>query len=196
MSGERPVRFGRTADDHGDATRAAPRTPTSSAPRRRRRRAAIDVTPGTLSFGAAGGSSSAYGRDRRAAARGRARATPRSRSVTGRRDGIGSGTVTYQVAAIRQPRTRTATLTIAGQTFTVTQAAATCTYSLDSGERVVPRPRAGNGSVTVTTLGWLPGHRGEQCAVHSDHERRVGAERGRRLFRWLPILRRAAGARA
>jgi hypothetical protein len=45
--------------------------------------------------------------------------------------GTGSGTVNYSVAANPNGSPRTGTLTIAGQTFTVTQQAAACSYSLD-----------------------------------------------------------------
>jgi hypothetical protein len=45
--------------------------------------------------------------------------------------GTGNGTVSYSVAANPTGSPRTGTLTIAGQTFTVSQQAATCSYSLD-----------------------------------------------------------------
>ena len=70
--------------------------------------------------------------------------------------GTGSGIVTVTVA----PNTgsaRTAVLTIAGQTFTVTQAAVACTYALASTSWGVSAI-GGNGSVGVTasasTCGW------------------------------------------
>ena len=45
--------------------------------------------------------------------------------------GTGNGTVNYSVAANPNGSARTGTLTVAGQTFTVTQQAAACSYSLD-----------------------------------------------------------------
>ncbi len=46
--------------------------------------------------------------------------------------GVGNGTVTVTVATNTDTVARTGTLTIAGQTFTVTEDAAACTFSLDS----------------------------------------------------------------
>jgi Putative binding domain, N-terminal/Viral BACON domain len=51
-------------------------------------------------------------------------------SLTGSTAGTGNGTVAYSVAANTQTTQRIGTVTIAGQTFTVTQAAMGCTYSL------------------------------------------------------------------
>src|SRR5204862_92088 len=44
--------------------------------------------------------------------------------------GSGNGTVSYSVAANTGTTSRTGTMTIAGQTFTVTQAGAPCTFSI------------------------------------------------------------------
>src|SRR5574338_159874 len=51
-------------------------------------------------------------------------------TVTAGANGTGPGTVTYTVAANPGTTVRTGTITIAGITFTVTQAANSCTYSL------------------------------------------------------------------
>src|SRR5262249_34465895 len=53
-------------------------------------------------------------------------------TVTSGSSGIGNGTVGYAVAANLATTPRTGTLTIAGQTFTVTQAGAPCTFTLDA----------------------------------------------------------------
>ena len=114
----------------------------------------FDVTPGTLSFGAAEGSSTA------------SVATASGCTWTGSSDaafaqvtagatGIGSGMVTYQVAVNPAATTRTATLTIAGHAFTLTQAGATCTSSLDPASASF-LSAGGNGSVTVTTPAGCP----------------------------------------
>ena len=50
-------------------------------------------------------------------------------TVTNGSSGTGDGTVTYNVAARTQQTSRTGTLTIAGQTVTVTQSG-TCNYTL------------------------------------------------------------------
>jgi len=48
----------------------------------------------------------------------------------GSASGSGNGTVSYTAAANTATTARTGTLTIAGQTFTVTQAAASCSYTV------------------------------------------------------------------
>lgn len=45
--------------------------------------------------------------------------------------GTGNGTVGYTVSVNTSPASRTGTLTVAGQTFTVSQSAATCTFNLN-----------------------------------------------------------------
>ena len=72
-------------------------------------------------------------------------------SLTGRTSGTGNGTVTIAVAANTGPA-RSGTLTIAGQTVTVNQAAAAgCTYSLSSTTLSVAAGGGATGPVTVTT---------------------------------------------
>jgi subtilisin family serine protease len=108
------------------------------------------VTPGTLSFASAGGSSSASV----ATASGctwTGSSDASFTAVTGGASGTGNGTVTYQVAANPDATLRTATLTIAGQMFTVTQTAAPCTYSITPTSATFANA-GGTGSVTVTTL--------------------------------------------
>ncbi|MGA2464083.1 MAG: BACON domain-containing protein, partial [Thermodesulfobacteriota bacterium] len=66
--------------------------------------------------------------------------------------GTGNGTVNYFVLANNTASTRTGTLTIAGQTFTITQQAqqGACTYSISPTSNTLG-PGAGSGSVNVTT---------------------------------------------
>ena len=54
-------------------------------------------------------------------------------TVTSGASGSGNGTVALTVAANTVATARTGTATIAGQTFTVTQAAAACTYAINPG---------------------------------------------------------------
>ncbi len=63
--------------------------------------------------------------------------------------GTGNGSVRYQVSA-NTAASRTGTLTIAGQTFTVTQAAFVCSYSISPGSQRVDSG-AGTGTVAVST---------------------------------------------
>jgi hypothetical protein len=69
--------------------------------------------------------------------------------VTVGASGSGGGTVGYSVAANDTLSARSGTLTIAGQTFTVSQNAATCTYTLSPASASAPSA-ASIGSVTVT----------------------------------------------
>ena len=64
--------------------------------------------------------------------------------------GNGNGTVSYSVAANTGTTSRTGTLTIAGQTFTVTQAGSPCTFTISPTTSNLPSSLAGSGSVTVT----------------------------------------------
>ena len=70
-------------------------------------------------------------------------------TVTSGATGGGDGTVAFSASANPNTTTRTGTLTVAGQTFTVNQAAAACSYTPC---RHVGRRRGGTGSTTVTTL--------------------------------------------
>ena len=63
--------------------------------------------------------------------------------------GSGSGSVGYTVAANAAQSTRSGTLTIAGQTFTVNQAAAACTFTLTPGTASATAA-GGSGSLTVS----------------------------------------------
>ena len=54
--------------------------------------------------------------------------------------GTGNGTVSYNVAANTGTTSRTGTMTIGGQTFSVTQAGAPCTFTISRPHRTSPRP--------------------------------------------------------
>jgi len=70
-------------------------------------------------------------------------------TVTGAASGSGNGSVSYSVASQTTPASRSGTITIARQTFTVVQAAAVCTFSLDAAGAPVAAS-GGGGSVHVT----------------------------------------------
>jgi len=76
-------------------------------------------------------------------------------TVTSGGSGTGNGTVSYSVAA-NSAATRSGTMTIAGQTFTVTQSAPGCSYSISPTQQSFPAA-GGTGSVSVTAgagCGW------------------------------------------
>lgn len=72
-------------------------------------------------------------------------------AITSDNSGIGSGTVNYAVSANPSENQRTGTITIAGQTFTVTQAGAGQTYSISG--RVRTASGAAIAGVTMTLTG-------------------------------------------
>ena len=69
--------------------------------------------------------------------------------------GAGSGTVSYGVTANTSPNPRTATLTVAGQPFTVSQAAASCSYSVTPTSQAFDF-KGGIGTITITTGSGCP----------------------------------------
>ncbi|MBF0338966.1 MAG: SBBP repeat-containing protein, partial [Nitrospirae bacterium] len=72
-------------------------------------------------------------------------------TVTSGSSGSGNGTVGYTVAANTSTSSRIGTITIAGQTFTVTQdGVVPCTYTLTPTSKQFLSP-GGNGSVNITT---------------------------------------------
>ena len=76
--------------------------------------------------------------------------------VTSGASGTGSGTVSYTVAANTLTSSRSGTLTVAGQTVTITQAAAPCSYSV-SPTSATPASSGGAATTAVTTTtgcGW------------------------------------------
>ncbi len=73
-------------------------------------------------------------------------------TITSGGSGSGNGTVNYSVAANPNTTPRTGTMTIAGQTFTVNQAAAPCTFSINPTSQNFPST-GGTGNVGVTAPG-------------------------------------------
>ncbi|HUW66626.1 MAG TPA: BACON domain-containing carbohydrate-binding protein [Candidatus Nanoarchaeia archaeon] len=73
-------------------------------------------------------------------------------TVTSGDSGNGSGTVGYSVDANPEASSRTGTITIAGETFTVTQDGIACTYSISPTNQSFGNI-SGSGSVSVTSLG-------------------------------------------
>src|SRR5579884_2449461 len=71
-------------------------------------------------------------------------------TITAGSSGSGSGSVSYSVAANTSTSSRSGALTIAGQTFTVTQGGATCSYTL-SASSASYSSSGGTGSVNVTS---------------------------------------------
>jgi hypothetical protein len=72
-------------------------------------------------------------------------------TVTSGSSGSGNGTVNFSVAANGVQSPRTGTITIAGQTFTVNQqAASSCTFTISPTSQVFPST-AGSGTVNITT---------------------------------------------
>src|SRR5205814_5338867 len=70
-------------------------------------------------------------------------------SVTAGANGTGNGTVTYSVGANTGSTSRTGTLTIAGSTFTVTQAGAPCSFTISPLSSNLSSSAASTGTVTV-----------------------------------------------
>ena len=71
-------------------------------------------------------------------------------TITGGASGNGDGTVSFSAAANPNTSPRTGTLTIAGQTFTVNQAALSCSYTLSAMSQSVAAG-GGTGTTNVTT---------------------------------------------
>lgn len=71
-------------------------------------------------------------------------------TITSGASGTGNGSVGYTVAANTSTSPRSGTLTIAGQTFNVSQTGASCTYSASPTAASAPAG-AGTGTVTVTS---------------------------------------------
>lgn len=76
-------------------------------------------------------------------------------TLTAGMSGNGPGMVGFTVAPNALTTPRTGTITAAGQTFTLSQAGAACTYSISPGSQAFPAP-GGTGSVSVTTAAGCP----------------------------------------
>lgn len=71
-------------------------------------------------------------------------------TVTSGASGSGNGSVAFSVAATTATANRSGTLTIAGSTYTVTQAGAACTFSVSPSTQTIGAA-GGTASLTVTT---------------------------------------------
>ena len=71
-------------------------------------------------------------------------------TLTGATSGTGNGSVPYSIAANTATSARTATLTVAGKPYTITQAALSCTYAIAPTSGSVPA-NGGTGSTGVTS---------------------------------------------
>ena len=71
-------------------------------------------------------------------------------TLTGATSGTGNGSVPYSIAANTATSARTATLTVAGKPYTITQAALSCTYAIAPTSGSVPAG-GGTGSTGVTS---------------------------------------------
>ena len=72
-------------------------------------------------------------------------------TITSSTTGTGSSTINYSVTSNPNTTQRTGTLTIQGNTFTVTQPGLNCTYSLSSSGYTFASSSAGSNSVNLTT---------------------------------------------
>ena len=89
--------------------------------------------------------------------------------------GSGSGTAAYSVAA-NQSTARTGTITIANQTFTVTQGGASCTYSISPASQTFGSS-GGSGSVNVTSpagCSYTPTSNASWITILTGASRRLG----------------------
>jgi len=71
-------------------------------------------------------------------------------TITSGASGVGNGTVNYSVSANTGTTPRTGTLTVAGNTFTITQAGAPCTFTIAPTSSNLTSSVATTGTVTVT----------------------------------------------
>ena len=111
------------------------------------------VAPTTATIGAAGGSGTPIGVTTSAGCTWTTTGTPSWITLATGQAGTGNGTVTYTA----QPNTgplRTATLTVAGQTVTITQSSG-CTFTISPTSESFPK-EGGSGLVTVTTPSGCP----------------------------------------
>ena len=93
-------------------------------------------------------------------------------TVTNGASGTGIGQVAYTVAANTTGTQRVGTMTIAGQTFTVTQSGSGCTYSLSATSASVPSTGSTAGALSVVTRHELFMDGGQQRRLDHRHERR------------------------
>jgi hypothetical protein len=113
---------------------------------------AYTIAPNTQSFAAGGGAGTSIGVTTTGACAWTAVSNAPWVTVTSGASGSGNGTVGFSVAA-NSGSARNGTLTIAGQTFTVTQAAVgvTCTYAINPNTQSIGASGGAGTTVTVTT---------------------------------------------
>jgi hypothetical protein len=109
----------------------------------------FSIDPTSYSAPASGGSGNTVAVSAPAGCAWTAANAPSWIAVTSGASGTGAGTVTFTVNR-NDGGARTASMTVAGQTFTVSQAGA-CTYSIDPTRLTVDRRGVKDGTVTVTT---------------------------------------------
>jgi hypothetical protein len=110
---------------------------------------APSINPTSQSIGAAGGAGTPVAVSVAAGCAWTATSNAVWLTITSGAAGTGNGTVTFTVAA-NSSSSRTGTLTVAGQTFTVNQAAASCTYSINPTSQTVGSNPVAGAPVTVT----------------------------------------------
>ena len=108
--------------------------------------------------------------------------------------GSGNGTVTYSVTANPTITARNATMTIAGQSFDVTQAGQTCTYTLTPAGASVPATTT-TGTVDVAALGGCAWTATSSAAWVTITSGATGSGNGTLATRWPPIRPRVRGRR-
>ena len=140
----------------GPAPSQSPVRPSRSVKRRPLRRAAtFSVAPGSQSIAAGGGNGPNVMVSTSPGCAWTASSNAAWITLTSAASASGAGTVTYRVAANTGPD-RTGTLTIAGRTFTVTQASG-CTYAINPTKQSVNDGESQGGPVTVSAAagcGW------------------------------------------
>lgn len=109
----------------------------------------FSISPASQSFPASGGQGSVNVTASRSNCSWSASSNVAWLTITAGIPGSGNGAVSYSVAA-NTGQSRTGTLTIAGQTFTVTQEGTACTFSISPTSQSFTAS-GGNGSVAVTT---------------------------------------------
>ena len=113
----------------------------------------FSITPSNQNFGSGGGNSTVSVTSQTGCAWTAISNVPWV-TITAGSSGLGSGTVNYSVAANIATSSRSGSMTVAGQTFTVTQdpAASSCTFTiLPTSQNFISS--GGTGSVSVTTQG-------------------------------------------
>jgi hypothetical protein len=108
----------------------------------------VSISPTSASYGASGGTGS-ISVTAGAGCSWTASSAASWITITSGSSGTGNGTVNYSVAANTNTTSRTGTIGVDGQTFTVTQAGASCSYSI-SPTSATYGPAGGSSSVSVT----------------------------------------------